>query len=67
MTEPKFNNALLVEIASVENYPEIKDKYGNNILPLSIIYDFEGNEVWHMEGKHDFDKLRKKLEEFIDT
>lgn len=66
MTEPKFNNSLLVEVSNIENYPEIKEKYGNNMFPLSILYDFEGNEVWHMEGKHDFDELREKLEECID-
>lgn len=67
MTEPKFNNSLLVEVASAENYPEIKDKCENNVFPSSILYDLEGNEVWQMKGKHDFGKLREKLEQFIDS
>lgn len=66
MTEPKFNNSLLVEIASVENYPEIKNEYETSALPVSILYDIEGNEAWHLEGKHDLDNVRRKLEEFID-
>lgn len=66
-TEPKFNNSLLVEVASLENYPEIKNKYGESALPVSILYDVEGNEVWHVEGKHDLEKIRSKLEEFIDS
>jgi hypothetical protein len=67
MTEPKFNNSLFVEVASVENYPEIENKYGKNTLPVSTLYDVEGNEVWHIEGKHDFDYVRRKLEEFLDS
>jgi hypothetical protein len=67
MTEPKFNNALFVEVVSVENYPEIKSKYEKNTLPLSVLYDFEGNEVCHIEGKHDLDEVRRKLESFIDS
>lgn len=66
MTEPKFNNSLLVEVSNIENYPELKDEYENSMFPLSVLYDFERNEVWHMEGKHDFGKLREKLEESID-
>jgi hypothetical protein len=66
LTEPKFNNALLVEVTNIENYPEIKSKYESKKLPLSILYNFEGLEVWHMEGKHDFDEVRRKLEECID-
>jgi len=65
LTEPKFNNALLVEVTHIENYPELKDKHESTKLPLSILYDFEGLEVWHMEGKHNLDKVRRKLEEFI--
>lgn len=49
LAEPKFNNALFVEVVSVENYPEIKNKYDKNTLPLSILYDFEELEVWRME------------------
>ncbi|MGA9188867.1 MAG: hypothetical protein WB014_10005 [Methanosarcina sp.] len=67
LTEPKFNNALFVEVVSVENYPEIKSKYDKNTLPLSILYDFEELEVWRMEGKHDLDEVRRKLEAFIDS
>ena len=67
LTEPKFNNALFVEVVSVENYPEIKNKYDKNTLPLSILYDFEELEVWRMEGKHDLDEVRRKLEAFIDS
>lgn len=66
LTEPKFNNSLLFEVTNIENYPEIKNKYENKKLPLSILYDFEGLEVWHMEEKHDFDEVRRKLEEYID-
>lgn len=66
MTEPKFNNSLLVEVANIKNYPEIENKYENKKLPLSTLYDFEGLEVWHMEGKHDLDEVRRKLEEFVD-
>lgn len=67
LTEPKFNNALFVEVVSVENYPEIKSKYEKNTLPLSILYDFEELEVWSMEGKHNLDEVRRKLESFIDS
>ncbi len=67
MTEPKFNNALFVEVVSIENYPEIKSEYDKNTLPLSILYDFEDHEVWHMAGKHDLDEVRRKLESFIDS
>ncbi len=67
MTEPKFNNALFVEVVSIDNYPEIKNKYKKNTLPLSILYDFEDNEVWYMEGKHDLNEVRRKLESFIDS
>jgi len=67
LTEPKFKNALFVEVVSIENYPEIKHKYEKNTLPLSILSDFEELEVWHMEGKHDLDELRRKLEAFIDS
>jgi hypothetical protein len=67
LTEPKFNNAFFVEVVSVENYPEIKSKYEKNTLPLSILYDSEEHEVWHMEGKHDLDEVRRKLEAFIDS
>jgi hypothetical protein len=67
LTEPKFNNALFVEVVSVDNYPEIKSKYNNDTLPLSILYDFEDHEVWRMEGKHDLDVVRRKLESFIDS
>ena len=67
LTEPKFNNALFVEVVSIENYPEIKNKYDKNTLPLSILYDFEELEVWRMEGKHDLDEVRRKLEAFIDS
>jgi hypothetical protein len=66
-TEPKFNNALFVEVVSIDNYPEIKSKYEKKTLPLSILYDFEELEVWHMEGKHDLDEVRRKLEAFIDS
>jgi hypothetical protein len=65
LTEPKFNNSLLVEVTHVENYPELKDKHESKKLPLSILYDFEGLEVWHMEGKHNLDKVRRKLEENV--
>ena len=50
LTEPKFNNALFVEVVSVENYPEIKLRAatpsftgcptitgGNSISPFKII------------------------------
>jgi hypothetical protein len=67
LTEPKFNNALHVEVASLENYPEIKKKYKKNMLPLSVLYNSEGLEVWNMEGKHDLDEVRRKLEESIDS
>lgn len=67
LTEPKFNNALFVEVVSVDKYPEIKSKYGKSIFPLSILYDFEDHEVWHMEGKHDLNEVRRKLESFIDS
>ena len=67
LTEPKFNNALFVEVVSVENYPEIRSKYEKNTLPLSTLYDFEEHEVWHMEGKHDLNEVRRKLEAFIDS
>ena len=67
LSEPKFNNALLVEVARIENYSKIKNKYKKNASPLSILYDFEGLEVWHMEGKHDLNEVRRKLEEFIDS
>jgi hypothetical protein len=66
LTEPKFNNSLLIEVTNIDNYPEIKNKYESKKLPLSILYDFEGLEVWHMEGKHDFYEVRRKLEEYID-
>ena len=45
----------------------IKSKYEKNTLPLSILYDSEEHEVWHMEGKHDLDEVRRKLEAFIDS
>jgi hypothetical protein len=67
MTEPKFNNALLVEVVSIENFPDIKNKYGKNPLPVSTLYDVEGNEVWRIEGKYDLDNVRRKLEEFIES
>jgi hypothetical protein len=67
LTEPKFNNALFVEVVNVENYPEIGCKYEKNTLPLSILYDFEELEIWHMEGKHDLNEVRGKLEAFIDS
>lgn len=67
LTEPKFNNALFVEVVSVDKYPEIKSKYGKSTFPLSILYDFEDHEVWHMEGKHDLNEVRRKLESFIDS
>jgi hypothetical protein len=67
LSEPKFNNIIHVEIIRVDNYPEIKNKYDKNKLPLSILYDFEGLKVWHMEGKHDLNEVRIKLEEFIDS
>jgi len=67
LTEPKFNNALFVEVLNVENYPEIKSKYEKNTLPLSILYNFEELEVWRMEEKHDLDEVRRKLESFIDS
>lgn len=67
LSEPKFNNALVVEVARIENYPEIKNKYEKNTFPLSILYDFEGLEVWHMEGKHDLNEVWKKLEKCIDS
>lgn len=66
MIEPKFSNALFVEVGKVKNYPEMKNKCENNTLPLSTLFDFEGLEVWHMEGKHDLDYVRRKLEEYID-
>jgi predicted CopG family antitoxin len=66
MIEPKFSNALFVEVGKVKNYPEMKNKCENNTLPLSTLFDFEGLEVWHMEGKHDLDDVRRKLEEYID-
>jgi hypothetical protein len=31
------------------------------------LYDFEGLEVWRMEGKHNLDEVRRKLEDFIDS
>jgi hypothetical protein len=67
MTEPKFNNALFVEVVSVGNCPERKSKYDENTLPLSILYDFEDHEMWRMEGKHNLDEVRRKLESFIDS
>jgi hypothetical protein len=67
LTEPKFNNALFVEIVSIGNNPEIISKYENHTLPISVFYNFEGLEVWRMEGKHDLDEVRGKLEEFIDS
>jgi len=67
LTEPKLKNALFVEVVSIENYPEIKHKYEKNNFPLSILSDYEELEVWHMEGKHDLDELRRKLEVFIDS
>jgi predicted CopG family antitoxin len=67
LTEPKFNNALFVEVLSIDNYPDIKSKYNKNKLPLSILYDYEDNEIWRMEGKHDLNEVRKKLESFIDS
>jgi hypothetical protein len=67
LSEPKFNNILHVEVIRVGNYPEIKNKYDKNKFPLSILYDFEGLIVWHMEGKHDLNEVRTKLEEFIDS
>jgi hypothetical protein len=66
MTEPKFNNSLFVEVGNIKNYPEISNKYKNNTLPLSTLYNFEGLELWHIEGEHDLDQVRKKLEESID-
>jgi hypothetical protein len=66
-TEPKFNNALFVEVLNVGNYPEIKTKYEKKTLPLSILYDYEELEVWRIEGKHDLDEVRRKLESFIDS
>jgi len=66
LTEPKFNNALIVEVVSLEDYPELKNKYEKNTLPMSILYDFEGIEIWHIEGKHDLNIVRRKLEEIID-
>lgn len=66
MAEPKFSNALFVEVGKVKNYQEMKNKCDNKTLPLSTLYDFGGLEVWHMEGKHDFDDVRRKLEEYID-
>lgn len=66
LTEPKFNNSLLVEVTNIENFPEIKNKYESKKLPLSILYNIEGLEVWHMDGKHDFEEVRGKLEEYID-
>lgn len=67
LTEPKFNNALFVEVVNVDNYPERKGKYEKSKLPLSILYDFEGNETWRMEGKHNLYEVRRKLELFIDS
>ena len=67
LTEPKFNNALFVEVVSIGNNPEIKSEYEKHTLPISVLYDFEGLEVWRMEGKHDLDEVRRKLEEFIDS
>lgn len=67
LTEPKFNNSLFVEVLSVENYPEMETKYENNSLPSSILYDFDELEVWRMEGEHDLDEVRRKLESFIDS
>lgn len=67
MTEPKFNNALFLEVVSVGNCPERKSKYDENTLPLSILYDFEDHEMWRMEGKHNLDEVRRKLESFIDS
>ncbi|AKB50366.1 hypothetical protein MSBRW_1113 [Methanosarcina barkeri str. Wiesmoor] len=67
LTEPKFNNALFAEVVNVENYPETMSKYDKNLLPLSILYDFEDHEVWRMEGKHDLYEVRRNLESFIDS
>lgn len=67
LTEPRFSNALSVEVLSIENCPEIKTKYEKNTLPLSVLYDFEEREVWRMEGKHDLEEVRVKLESFIDS
>ncbi len=66
-TEPKFNNALFVEVLNVVNCPEIKTRYEKKTFPLSILYDYEELEVWSIEGKHDLDEVRRKLESFIDS
>lgn len=67
LTEPKFNNALFVEVVNVENSPEIKSKYEKSMLPLSVLYDFEGHEIWRMEGRHNLYEIRRRLESFIDS
>jgi hypothetical protein len=58
---------LFVEVVNVDNYPELKSKYEKNTLPLSVLYDFESRKMWHVEGKHDLDEVRRKLESFIDS
>jgi hypothetical protein len=67
LTEPKFNNALFVEVVNVENSQEMISRYEKNTLPLSILYNFEGHEVWRMEGRHDLYEVRRRLEYFIDS
>lgn len=34
-----------------------------NMLPLSVLYDSEGNEVWSASGFHDINEVNKKLEQ----
>jgi hypothetical protein len=36
------------------------------ITDVKLLYDSEGIEIWHIEGKHDLNIVRRKLEEIID-
>lgn len=45
----------------------MKNRYDKNILPLSMLCDLEGCELWHIEGKQDLKMVLRKFEEFIDS
>lgn len=61
----EIHDGLFVEKLRCHDHMPLMEKYDVDLMPLSILYNADGEVVWYAKGRHNKDKVKMAIEDVI--
>lgn len=65
-TIPEIKEGVFFEVVMCDDHPKEMKEYDVHMMPLSVLYDINGNPVWHASGWHDKREVLKQVKGILE-